>query len=425
MSGNLIDSDDYLHYKIDEYISSQSRSAGISRQKFLQILASLSTFGAVTSFSKPAFAQTKINIPVKSRIIKEAPAGYISHSPGTLEMNWGEMYGRGYIVPNKLFYVHNRSQPPVFDPNIWRLQIEGTGVSKTIEFTYDDIINMPSVSVICAIECAANGRRFFEEAYNKPLPGVKWRLGAIGVAEWTGVPLNILLERAGILKSARDVFIQGADLNSLSSQNTHKSKFSTVVPIEKALADNSLLVYAMNGEQLPYDHGRPCRVIFPGWSGNAHVKWVERIVVSNEPIYTPWIGEQMVLIGSDYASSAPYKGTPVTYQNVKSAFELAWEATLTSGQHLLRGRSWSGKGKIASVEVSFDSGRTWKKANLREPNLPYAWTRWDISFDATPGEYLLQARATDSNGNIQPTSVPWNLGGLLYGAVVNHPIKVI
>jgi DMSO/TMAO reductase YedYZ molybdopterin-dependent catalytic subunit len=339
-------------------------------------------------------------------------------------MNWETMYGRGYLVPNDWFYVHNRNTPPPFDPATWRLQIEGTGVSAPCQFTYDEIMAMPSISVTSAIECAANGRRFFEEAYKTPLSGTRWRLGAIGVAEWTGVPLSILLERAGLKSTARDVLVEGADLDSLDSKGTKQSKFSSVVPIAKALADNSLIVYAMNGEPLPSDHGQPCRVIFPGWSENANVKWVKRIEVSETPIYSQWVMEQMVLIGPDYPTVSPYKGKLITYQNVKSAFELAWPATFSAGFHLLRGRSWSGKGKIVRVEVSLDGGRTWQLARLREPNFPFAWVRWDIDWHAFPGEYFFQARATDNLGNTQPSIAPWNDAGLLYGGIVSHPVKV-
>lgn len=360
-----------------------------------------------------------------SKILKPLPRGYISHENGTLEMNWETMYGRGYLVPNNWFYVHNRNTPPPFDPSTWRLRVEGTGVNVRREFTYDEIIGMPSISVTCAIECTANGRRFFAEAYNKPLSGTQWRLGAIGVAEWTGVPLGLLLECTGLKSTALDVLIEGADLDSLSSKQTKKFKFSTVVPIGKALLDNSLLVYAMNGEPLPPDHGSPYRVLFPGWAGNVNVKWVERIEVSETPIYSPWVIEQMVLIGSEYPSSFPYKGKLITYQNVKSAFELAWPAKLPTGSYLLRGRSWSGRGKIVRVEVSTDGGRTWRLARLREPNFPQAWVRWDLDWDPVPGEYSLQARATDNLGNTQPSTVPWNDAGLLYGGVVSHPVKVL
>ena len=426
---NRLDQDDYLRSRLDEYIWLKSVDAGVSRKRFLQILATMIGATAVGGLTKPAPAQSgSLNLTntfktKESNILKPLPPGYISHSKGTLEMNWGAMYGRGYIVPNDWFYVHNRNTPPPFDPSTWRLRVEGTGVSTPSSFTYDDIISMPSISVTCAIECAANGRRFFEEVYNQPLKGAgaRWRLGAIGVAEWTGVPLGLLLERVGLKSTALDVLVQGADVDSLLTQ---KSKFSTVVPIAKALLDNSLIVYAMNGEPLPPDHGQPCRVLFPGWGGNANVKWIERIEVSETPIYTQWLTQQMVLIGSDYPATAPYKGQLITYQNVKSAFELAWPAMISAGYYLLRGRSWSGKGKIVCVEVSLDGGKTWQLARLREPNFPFAWVRWDIDWNPVPGEYSLQARATDNLGNTQPKTVPWNNFGLLYGGIVSHPVTV-
>ncbi|AFZ25907.1 sulfite oxidase-like oxidoreductase [Cylindrospermum stagnale PCC 7417] len=428
---NLFDQEDYLKARVDEYIWQKSKDAGISRQRFLQILATMVGATAIGELARPAPAHSGAmsNVtsgfkPKNSNIRKPPPPGYISHSKGTLEMNWEAMYKRGYIVPNDWFYVHNRNAPPPFDPSTWRLRIEGTGVSAPREFTYDEIVTMPSISVTCAIECAANGRRFFEDAYNTPLSGTRWRLGAIGVAEWTGVPLSILFERVGLKSTARDVLVEGADLDSLDSKGTKKSKFSSVVPITKALADNSLLVYAMNGEPLPPDHGQPCRVLFPGWAGNANVKWIERIEVSQTPIYTQWVMEQMVLTGADYPAISPYKGKLITYQNVKSAFELAWPATLSAGNYLLRGRSWSGKGKIVQVEVSLDGGKTWQFARLREPNFPFAWVRWDIEWDVVPGEYFIQARATDNLGNTQPSISPWNDFGLLYGGVVSHPVKV-
>ena len=368
---NLFNQEDYIQARVDEYIWQQSRNAGVSRKRFLQILATMVVAPAIGGLANPAPARSESSTSKSfktngSNILKPLPPGYIYHGKGTLEMNWEAMYGRGYLVPNDWFYVHNRNTPPPFDPSTWRLRVEGTGVNVTREFTYDEIIGMPSISVTRAIECAANGRRFFEEAYNKPMEGTRWRLGAIGVAEWTGVPLGLFLERTGLRSTALDVLVEGADLDSLSSKETNKSKFSTVVPIAKALLDDSLLVYAMNGEPLPPDHGSPCRVLFPGWAGNANVKWVERIEVSETPIYTRWVTDQMVLIGSDYPSTPPYKGKLIASQNVKSAFELAWPATLPTGPYLLRGRSWSGKGKIVRVEVSTDGGRTRQVARLRD-----------------------------------------------------------
>lgn len=430
MSNDNFDQEDYRRARVDEYIWEKSRNNGLSRKDFLKILASIALRTTIGGLAIPASAQAgeRTNLldtgsrlkSNGSKIIKPLPPGYISHSSGSLEMNWEAMYGRGYLVANDWFYVHNRSKPPAFDPLTWRLRVEGTGINKPHEFTYDEIVGMPSISVTSAIECAANGRIFFEEVYNKPFSGTRWRLGAIGVAEWTGVPLGLLLERAGLNKSAVDVLIQGTDIDSLDSKGTKKSKYSFVVPIAKAKMDNSLIVYAMNGEALPVDHGSPCRAIFPGWAGNANVKWIERIEVSSTPIYSEWITKQAFLIGRDY----PSEGKLITSQNVKSAFELAWPARLRCGRFLLRGRSWSGRGKIVRVEVSLDGGNTWQLARLREPNFPFAWVRWDLDWNPIPGEYSLQARATDNLGNTQPLTVPWNDKGLLYGGVVTHPVIV-
>jgi DMSO/TMAO reductase YedYZ molybdopterin-dependent catalytic subunit len=418
LSNDNLEQEDYLRSRFDEYIWQKSRNNGLSRQRFLQILASIggAAFGGL-AIPGSARSQPRSFKSNESKIIKPLPPGYISHTSGSLEMNWESMYGRGYVVPNDWFYVHNRSKPPAFDPSSWRLRVEGTGINKPREFTYDEIVGMPSISVTSAIECAANGRIFFEEVYNKPFSGTRWRLGAIGVAEWTGVPLGLLLERAGLNKNAVDVKIQGKDVDSLDKGT--KSKYSFVVPIAKAKMDNSLIVYAMNGEPLPIDHGSPCRAIFPGWAGNANVKWIEKIEVSSTPIYSEWIAKQAFLRGEDYPESKL-----ITSQNVKSAFELAWPASLSTKPYLLRGRSWSGKGKIVRVEVSLNGGKTWQMARLREPNFPFAWVRWDVDWNPTPGEYSLQARATDNLGNTQPLSVPWNDKGLLYGAVVSHPVTV-
>ena len=121
------------------------------------------------------------------------------------------MYERGFLVPNELFFVRNHTRTPVVDVKKWRLKIEGSGVQATKELSYDELLSLPSVSVIRYVECAGNGRSFFEAAYGKKADGTQWKLGAIGVAEWTGVPLAEVLDRAGIKKSARDVMPEGLD----------------------------------------------------------------------------------------------------------------------------------------------------------------------------------------------------------------------
>ena len=410
---DLLNEQAYKQARADEFIWERSKALGVSRKRFLQLMA----VGAGVAigglprlrFEKPAIAATNYVV-----VKPTPPELFYNYSDIEKEMRWEAMYNRGYLVPNELFYVRNHTSTPRIDQATWRLRIDGSGVSRPREFSYDELLSMPSVSVIRTIECAGNGRAFFDIVQGKKAAGGQWKLGAVGVAEWTGVPLREVLERVEVKRTARDVRPVGLD----------EKNPSRPMPIEKALADDTLLVYAMNGQTLPPDHGFPVRVLVPGWLGAANIKWVGRIEVSEQPLYSPWNTESYVLLGADYKPNPPAKGSVITTQGVKSAFELPWDAKLRAGRHLLRGRSWSALGKIAKVEVSSDGGKSWRAARLREPNLDQAWVRWDVDWDARPGNYQLQARATDDKGNIQPMSVPFNEKGYLYGAVVSHPVTV-
>jgi DMSO/TMAO reductase YedYZ molybdopterin-dependent catalytic subunit len=329
-------------------------------------------------------------------------------------MRWENMASRGYLVPNELFFVRDHSRTPRIEVSTWRLKVEGSGVSRPLELSYDDILSLPETSVIRYVECAGNGRSFFEAAYGKRASGTQWKLGAIGVAEWTGVPLREILNRAGLKPTARDVMPEGLD----------ELRVRRPMSIAKALEDDTLLVYAMNGSPLPPDHGFPVRVLAPGWVGVANVKWVGRLEVSEQPLYTPWNTENYVFIGPDYAPVPPAKGPVLTTQSPKSAFELPWDGELPSGRRTIRGRSWSPFGKINRVEYSVDRGITWQTATLREPNISRAWVRWDFEWDAMPGSYSLRARATDEQGNRQPANVPFNEQGYLFNAVIGHPLTI-
>ncbi|MCC5659205.1 molybdopterin-dependent oxidoreductase [Nostoc sp. XA010] len=265
-----------------------------------------------------------------------------------------------------------------------------------------------------------NGRNFFQKSHSKKIEGTPWNLGGIGVAEWTGVLLSDVLKRAGLKPTARDVMPVSLD----------EKKIQRPFSIEKALEEDTLLVYAMNGDILPIDHGFPIRVLVAGWVGIAHTKWVGSIRVSETPLFSEYNTKKYVLIGEDYPVSEDLKakgvmGQILREQKVKSAFELPWDGEIATGKRLVRGRSWSGEGKITFVEVSLDDGKTWSKVSLREPNITKAWVRWDLEWDARPGRYGLRARATDDQGNTQPDKIPFNKEGYSHWAVVTHPIKVV
>ncbi|HEX2386894.1 MAG TPA: molybdopterin-dependent oxidoreductase [Candidatus Binatia bacterium] len=401
---------DYLHARADEDAWRRARGLGVSRRRFFQMLAGAGA--AVTLAGRVApkvWAQ-----PAPGPVIKPTPKELFNDYGSNKEMRWENMYDRGYLVPNELFFVRNHTRTPVLDAKTWRLKVEGSGVQKPVELTYDDILSLPSVSVTRYIECAGNGRSFFDAAYGKKADGTQWKLGAIGVAEWTGVPLAEVLNRAGIKKSARDVMPEGLD----------DLKVRRPLPAAKALQDDTLLVYAMNGQTLPPDHGFPLRALVPGWIGVANVKWLGRIEVSEEALFSNWNTETYVLIGPDYKAVPPGKGPALSNQDLKSAVELPWGGEIAAARRLVRGRSWSPFGKITKVEYRLDQEKQWRVARLREPNIAAAWVRWDFEWEPAPGKHTISVRATDEKGNMQPQSIPFNQQGYLYNAVVDHPIEV-
>lgn len=228
----------------------------MSRREYFKLLTTGVAAAAISNFSPVG-----VSAQTDQAILKNAPPEFFIRNGSNLEMRWEAMYNRGYIVPTELFFVRNNSSAvPRIDPAKWRLQIDGSGVSKPFSLTYDDLLSMPSVSVIRAIECAGNGRNLFQASHGKKIEGTPWNLGGIGVAEWTGVPLREVLERARLKRSPRDVMPEGLD----------EKKVKRPMPVEKAMAEDTLLVYAMNGQPLLPDHGFPVRMLVPGWVGISH-----------------------------------------------------------------------------------------------------------------------------------------------------------
>lgn len=330
------------------------------------------------------------------------------HGPGyNAEMRWRETPDAGYLTPTEDFFVRSHAPTPLIDAAAWKLEVGGPSLEKNLELGYDDLLGLPSVSVVKALECAGNGRVFFGENQDREAPGTPWRLGAIGVAEWTGVPLREILERAGMKPSARDVMAESLDGAGMRRP----------LPVEKAM-DDAIVAYGMNGEALLADHGFPARLLVPGWAAVASVKWLGKLSVSGEPLFSPWNTEQYVLAGDGH------DGSPVTRQTIKSALELAWDAEVPAGENTVRGRSWSPDTSIARVECSLDGGE-WREASIEAPNLPGAWATWNLAVNLPPGDHALRIRATDTGGETQPEEPLFNDLGYLYGGVVGFPIRAV
>jgi sulfane dehydrogenase subunit SoxC len=326
------------------------------------------------------------------------------------EMRWEAMANSGYLTPIDRFFVRNHAPTPRVDLATWQLRVEGPGVERTLELGYEDLRRLPGVSVVRALECAGNGRVFFAEQQGREAPGTPWRLGAIGVAEWAGVRLCEILDRAGLKEKAGWVMVEGLDA----------VRMRRPLPLWKAREEDTILATGMNGRPLPPDHGFPARIVVPGWAAVASVKWVGRLVVSEGPLYSPWNTAKYVMTGGRWGS----RREPIGAQVPKSAIELPWPATLRRGRQTITGRSWSGGAAIARVEYALDGDPQWRPTQLVGPNLPGAWTCWRFAWNARPGTHELRIRATDVLGNVQHTATPWNALGYLYGGVVKHPVEV-
>jgi sulfane dehydrogenase subunit SoxC len=417
-----LDEADYDHERREELLWRLAREAGMGRRRFLR-LAALAGAGALFSSCDRTEKKAAPAVTSSSSTTTTAPPPpwvkpitddrFIVHTSNA-EMRWEQMRNYGYTTPNDQFFVRNHTRTAIIDRASWRLRIGGSGVERPLELSYDELLKVPAETKVTRfVECAGNGRAFFSELGGMKADGSQWRLGAIGVAEWTGVPLGAVLERAGVKPSARDVMPEGLD----------EVKVRRPMPLAKAMADDTLLVYGMNGAELPPDHGAPVRVLVPGWIGVANVKWVGRVEVSDQPLFSDWNTTSYVLVGPGYAPEGQSKGPLLTNQVVKSALELPWPARLPAGRQTLHGRSWSGQGRIAKVEYRVDEER-WQTARLEDPNEPLAWVRWSFDWDATVGEHAVRVRARDDQDNTQPERVPFNEQGYLYGGVVPHPVTV-
>src|SRR5881296_1228809 len=184
-----------------------------------------------------------------------------------------------FITPTESFYVRTHFPIPSIDRDAWWLHVEGD-VEKPFAINYEQLLEVESVTVPVTLECAGNNRSFLEPK----VKGVQWGLGAVGTAEWTGVPLSILLDRAGVKANASEVILEGADGGMLEDPKSPPGelKFARSITLEKARAD-VLLAYKMNGSDLPPEHGFPVRAIVPGWYAMASIKWLQRIIVTDQP----------------------------------------------------------------------------------------------------------------------------------------------
>jgi len=290
----------------------------------------------------------------------------------------------GTLTPSSLHYERHHSGIPAIDPAKHRLVIHGM-VNRPLSLTVAEVRRLPSVSRILVLECGGNSG---SEWAAQTGADVQRSHGLVSGSEWTGVPLSLLLLEAGVRPGATWVIAEGSDA----------CRMERSLPIAKAM-DNILVAYGQNGEALRPAQGYPLRLIIPGWEGNANVKWLHSLKLTDQA----YMARDETAKYTDLMPDG--KARLFTYQmEAKSVitFPSGGQTLAGPGLYELTGLAWSGRGRIERVEITTDGGRTWVRAQLQEPRLPIALTRFRLPWRFEGREAVIASRATDESGYVQP-----------------------
>jgi DMSO/TMAO reductase YedYZ molybdopterin-dependent catalytic subunit len=325
-----------------------------------------------------------------------------------------------FLTPIEHFYVRSHLPvPPALDPAAWTLAVDGE-VGSTLTLSLDELRKMPAATVTATIECAGNGRAF----YDPPVAGIQWAKGAVGTARFTGARMADVLKRAGVKNTGRFVHMNGADrpLGTMPD-------FVRQLPIDKAMHPDTIVALEMNGQPIHPLHGFPLRAIVPGWEGAYSIKWLTHLRVADRESDSFWVATAYrypTRRGAPGAAVDPRDMAPLTGLVVKSLITRPLDgATVGPGKIDVAGFAWAGETDVSRVDVSTDHGATWQPARLVGEQARYAWRRFEFTFEATrPESYLVLSRATDTQGRTQPMTPPWNPSGYLWNAPDSVRIEV-
>ena len=331
------------------------------------------------------------------------------------------------IVPNELFYVRNHwRECPEIDINTYRLKVDGQ-VERPISLSFDELKELPQKRFQVTFECCGNSP--VPEYWTKSLrissvmEGIKGH-GIMGNAEWAGVSLKDVLERAGVKDSAVEVMFEGADHGADEVVgDPAEVAYERSLPMAKALHPDTLLAYEMNGEPLPTAHGFPLRLLVSGWYGMNSVKWLAGIHVLDHEFKGFYMTERY-MTQNEPGSPIPYNY--YTRMKVKSIVTnpVPGETVPASG-YTLAGAAWSGEQEVVKVEISTNGGDTWGPVDTLHPREGYAWYRWEHRWhSASPGHYTVMCRATNNLGDTQPMEFPNKWDGRGYGNNMVFPVDV-
>lgn len=392
------------------------RAANHNRRGFLK-RASLATMAAMVGTSIPFHR----NMPIGFVPAAMANQDVLADKDGLTLLNDRPVNAEtppefldDFITPTSRHFIRNIGLPPEdVDPETWTLTIDGF-VDTPLELTIADLREQfEVVTMALTLECGGNGRSFF----NPPATGNQWTYGAVACSEWTGVRLKDVLEKAGVQPNVVYTAHYGADGHL--SGDPDKLPISRGLPIEKAMTDNILIAFKMNAGSLHPMNGAPLRLVVPGWPASAAQKWLTRIQLRDQ------VHDGPKMTGKAYRVPAypvsPGQKVPqedfviIEQMPVKSLITFpANSSDLGTLETQVRGHAWSGDRTVKRVEISIDFGATWSKTELDAPVNSGAWQNWraEMAFPQA-GYYEIWARATDSEGIMQPFAIDWNPKGYL------------
>ena len=354
-----------------------------SRRKVLKGGMLAASAAAAPSFILPALAQGErlvpfTDVPESFQIPPQQPNS--TYWQDTREIS-------EFVTDNEEFYLVQHYGQPEVDNDAWRLRVTGM-VDDELEFSLSDLMNGNTVEQQVGFECGGNSQRLFH--------------GLIGNANWRGVSLRDILQRAGIQDGAKEVVFFGADVATEEIRGREVDKaFARSLSIPDAMREENMLAFEMNGEPLPHYHGKPLRLIVPGWYGVANVKWLTQIHVQNTRYMGRFMGRDYVTLKKENLGGLErWVENSVTTMNLKSSIV---RVTEMGGRYSIQGFVLNDGTPLRSVEIKIDNG-PWQTAELNPNNTQYSWKLFSLDWtNPTPGDHTLVSRVTDINDNVQAT----------------------
>ena len=325
------------------------------------------------------------------------------------------------------FYVRSHGNTPRLDAARHRLSVGGR-VSTPLDLGMEELrARFPVATVSAVMQCAGNRRADMQPV--RPTSGDPWAPGAIGNADWTGVPLATLLLAAGVADDA-SLHVAFASADTVEMPEEGRFNFGVSIPVAKAMSPEVLVAWAMNGEALAPEHGFPLRAVVPGFAGIRSAKWLTAITVGEAPSDNHMQERDYKLLPADVTAETVdwTKGIVINDMPLNSAIcQPPPHATLKAGGHRVRGYATATARRITRVDVSPDGGRSWRQAELEQrDDAPWSWTFWETTLDLAVGDHELVVRAWDSAGQTQPSRPDdtWNFKGYLSAAWHRVPVRV-